>query len=186
MAKNIYEYIGKKELFRRAQNVSYIELPKMKELVYSKFEGCEWLENEKITIRSQVCGTWILIQNRREHEEEILCGYDGEGNFSRHYVNGKNIAVKADNKSSERLKILLELDLDNLPGLTAWSVVSFLYITVKYSSEFSHGTHLLSRLKSHLQAPDNHLLPDYFFYVLLLAYRATGHYQLLTKHLHML
>lgn len=48
MAKNIYEYIGKKELFRRAQNVSYIELPKMKELVYSKFEGCEWLENEKI------------------------------------------------------------------------------------------------------------------------------------------
>ena len=53
MAKNIYEYIGKKELFRRAQNVSYIELPKMKELAYSKFEGCEWLENEKITIRSQ-------------------------------------------------------------------------------------------------------------------------------------
>lgn len=51
MAKNIYEYIGKKELFRRAQNVSYIELPKMKELVYSKFKGCEWLENEKITIR---------------------------------------------------------------------------------------------------------------------------------------
>ena len=115
MAKNIYEYIGKKELFRRAQNVSYIELPKIKELVYSKFEGCEWLENEKITIRSQACGTWILIQNRREHEEEILCGYDGEGNFSTHYVNGKNIAVKADNKSSERLKILLELDLDNLP-----------------------------------------------------------------------
>ena len=59
MAKNIYEYIGKKELFRRAQNVSYIELPKMKELVYSKFHGCEWLENEKITIRSQACGTWI-------------------------------------------------------------------------------------------------------------------------------
>lgn len=113
MAKNIYEYIGKKELFRRAQNVSYIELPKMKELVYSKFEGCEWLENEKITIRSQACGTWILIQNRREHEEEILCGYDGEGNFSTHYVNGKNIAVKAD--ISERLKHLLELDLDNMP-----------------------------------------------------------------------
>ena len=69
MAKKIYDYIGKKELFRRAQNVSYIELPKMKELVYSKFDGCEWLENEKITIRSQACGTWILIQNRREHEE---------------------------------------------------------------------------------------------------------------------
>ncbi len=115
MAKKIYDYIGKKELFRRAQNVSYIELPKMKELVYSKYEGCEWLENEKITIRSQACGTWILIQNRREHEEEILCGYDGEGKFSSHYVNGKNIAVKADNKSSERLKFLLELDLDNLP-----------------------------------------------------------------------
>lgn len=113
MAKNIYEYIGKKEIFRRAQNVKYIELPKMKELVYSKFKGCEWLENEKITIRSQACGTWILIQNRREHEEEILCGYDGEGNFSTHYVNGKNIAVKAD--ISERLKHLLELDLDNMP-----------------------------------------------------------------------
>lgn len=115
MAKNIYDYIGKKELFRRAQNVSYIELPKMKELVYSKFDGCEWLENEKITIRSQACGTWISIRDRREHEEEILCGYDGEGNFSTHYVNGKNIAVKADNKSSERLKFLMELDLDNLP-----------------------------------------------------------------------
>ena len=115
MAKNIYDYIGKKELFRRAQNVSYIELPKIKELVYSKYEGCEWLENEKITINSQACGTWIRILNRREHEEEILCGYDGEGNFSSHYVNGKKIAVKADNKSSERLKILLELDLDNLP-----------------------------------------------------------------------
>ena len=115
MAKNIYEYIGKKELFRRAQNVSYIELPKIKDLVYSKYEGCEWLENEKITINSQACGTWIRILNRREHEEEILCGYDGEGKFSSHYVNGKNIAVKADNKSSERLKFLLELDLDNLP-----------------------------------------------------------------------
>ena len=74
MAKNIYDYIGKKELFRRAQNVSYIELPKIKELVYSKYEGCEWLENEKITINSQACGTWIRILNRREHEEEILCG----------------------------------------------------------------------------------------------------------------
>lgn len=97
MAKNIYDYIGKKELFRRAQNVSYIELPK------------------KITIRSQACGTWIRVWNCREHVDEILCGYDGEGNFSTHYVNGKNIAVKADNKSSERLKYLLELDLDNLP-----------------------------------------------------------------------
>lgn len=115
MAKNIYDYIGKKELFRRAQNVSYIELPKIKELVYSKFEGCEWLENEKITIRSQACGTWIRVWNCREHVDEILCGYDGEGNFSTHYVNGKNIAVKADNKSSERFKYLLELDLDNLP-----------------------------------------------------------------------
>lgn len=38
MAKKIYDYIGKKELFRRAQNVSNIELPKRKELVYSKFE----------------------------------------------------------------------------------------------------------------------------------------------------
>lgn len=113
MAKNIYEYIGKKEIFRRAQNVSYIELPKMKELVYSKFEGCEWLENEKIKITSQFCGTWIRVWNCREHVDEILCGYDGEGNFSRHYVNGKNIAVKAD--ISERLKHLLELDLDNLP-----------------------------------------------------------------------
>ena len=115
MAKNIYDYIGKKELFRRAQNVSYIELPKIKELVYSKYEGCEWLENEKITIYSQACGTGIGSLYRREHEEEILCGYDGEGNFSTHYVNGKNIAVKADNKSSERLKFLMELDLDNLP-----------------------------------------------------------------------
>lgn len=78
-----------KRTFRRAQNVSYIELPKIKELVYSKYEGCEWLENEKITINSQACGTWIRILNRREHEEEILCGYDGEGNFSTHYVNGK-------------------------------------------------------------------------------------------------
>ena len=60
MAKNIYEYIGKKELFRRAQ-ISYIELPKIKELVYSKFEGCEWLENEKITIRSQACGTYMEL-----------------------------------------------------------------------------------------------------------------------------
>lgn len=115
MAKKFCDYIGKKEIFRRAQNVSYIELPKMKELVYSKFEGCEWLENEKIKITSQFCGTWIRVWNCRERIDEILCGYDGEGNFSTHYVNGKNIAVKADNKSSKRLKILLELDLDNLP-----------------------------------------------------------------------
>ena len=113
MAKKFCDYIGKKEIFRRAQNVSYIELPKMKELVYSKFEGCEWLENEKIKITSQFCGTWIRVWNCREHVDEILCGYDGEGNFSRHYVNGKNIAVKAD--ISERLKHLLELDLDNMP-----------------------------------------------------------------------
>lgn len=113
MAKHIYEYIGKKEIFRRAQNVSYIELPKMKELVYSKFEGCEWLKNEKIEITSQACGTWIRVWNCRERIDEILCGYDGEGNFSRHYVNGKNIAAKAD--ISERLKHLLELDLDKLP-----------------------------------------------------------------------
>lgn len=113
MAKKFCDYIGKKEIFRRAQNVSYIELPKMKELVYSKFEGCEWLENEKIKISSQACGTWIRVWDCRERIDEILCGYDGEGNFSRHYVNGKNIAVKAD--ISERFKHLLELDLDNLP-----------------------------------------------------------------------
>lgn len=47
MAKKIYDYIGKKELFRRAQNVSYIELPKRKELVYSKFGGCEWLKTKR-------------------------------------------------------------------------------------------------------------------------------------------
>ena len=76
MAKKIYDYIGKKELFRRAQNVSYIELPKMKELVYSKFDGCEWLENEKITIRSQACGTWILIQNRTHTEFLLHVLYD--------------------------------------------------------------------------------------------------------------
>lgn len=58
MAKNIYDYIGKNELFRRAQNVSYIELPKIKELVYSKYEGCEWLENEKITIK--LTGLWNM------------------------------------------------------------------------------------------------------------------------------
>lgn len=47
MAKKIYDYIGKKELFRRAQNVSYIELPKMKELVYSKFDAVSGLKTKR-------------------------------------------------------------------------------------------------------------------------------------------
>lgn len=74
MAKNIYEYIGKKELFRRAQNVSYIELPKIKDLVYSKYEGCEWLENEKITIRSQACGHGYLYRIVENMKKKFCVG----------------------------------------------------------------------------------------------------------------
>ena len=47
MAKNIYEYIGKKELFRRAQNVSYIELPKIKDLVYSNMKAVSGLKTKR-------------------------------------------------------------------------------------------------------------------------------------------
>lgn len=43
MSGKEYEYIGKREIYRRAQNVLHIELPELKELAYSQFEGCEFL-----------------------------------------------------------------------------------------------------------------------------------------------
>ena len=52
MAKNIYEYIGKKELFRRAQNVSYIELPKIKNWFIQNMKAASGLktkDNNKVT-----------------------------------------------------------------------------------------------------------------------------------------
>lgn len=44
MSGKKYEYIGKREIYRRAQNVLHdIELPELKELAYSQFEGCEFI-----------------------------------------------------------------------------------------------------------------------------------------------
>lgn len=93
----------------------HIELPRLKELAYSQFAGCEWLESSTIKITSQAGGTWIGVTDSREHNSEILCNYSG-GMFKTHYVNGADIKRKADPEAEERLIRLLELDLDNLGG----------------------------------------------------------------------
>lgn len=115
MSGKKYEYIGKREIYRRAQNVLHIELPRLKELAYSQFAGCEWLESSTIKITSQAGGTWIGVTDSREHNSEILCNYSG-GMFKTHYVNGTDIKRKVDPEAEERLIRLLELDLDNLGG----------------------------------------------------------------------
>lgn len=115
MSGKKYEYIGKREIYRRAQNVLHIELPELKELAYSQFEGCEWLENSTIKITSQAGGTWIGVTDSKEHSSEILCNYSG-GVFKTHYVNGADIKRKANPEAEERLIRLLGLDLDNLGG----------------------------------------------------------------------
>lgn len=75
MAK--YEYIGKREILRR---VSALGCQKIsgKTCGYSKFEGVEWVESQKLKVTVQRGGDWLQITQRQENITNTYSRYDGK------------------------------------------------------------------------------------------------------------
>lgn len=74
MSGKKYEYIGKREIYRRAQNVLHIELPELKELAYSQFEGCEFIR----ACQAEIVDEEFMFSKR---EYERLTGRHPRGNI---------------------------------------------------------------------------------------------------------
>lgn len=75
MAK--YEYIGKREIMRRASVLCYPVAPS-KLYGYKKFEGVEWLESAKTKITAQRGGDWLQITQKTESATHTYSRYDGK------------------------------------------------------------------------------------------------------------
>ena len=81
-----YEYIGKREILRRASDLGYQVAPG-KFCSYSKFEGVEWLECVGYKITVQRGGEWLQVIASRydpDFEETIttcrtFTGYSANG-----------------------------------------------------------------------------------------------------------
>lgn len=72
-----YEYIGKKEIMRRAADLGYLEISG-KMCGYSKLEGVEWVEPAKIKITAQRGGDWLQITQKLKSITHTYSRYDGK------------------------------------------------------------------------------------------------------------
>ena len=72
-----YEYIGKREIMRRASAIGYL-VASGKTCGYSKFEGVEWVESAKIKITAQRGGDWLQITQKSENITHTYSRYDGK------------------------------------------------------------------------------------------------------------
>lgn len=62
-----YTYLGKREIYKRAQTQTGGTLPPAANFYYSKFEGVEWLDSSGYKITAQRGGEWLQI---------AVCRYD--------------------------------------------------------------------------------------------------------------
>lgn len=71
-----YEYLGKKEIYRRVQALGY-EMPKIKEFYYTKYDCIEWMESHELKITVQRCGEWLQVVEKCAHVHPVtlFCDY---------------------------------------------------------------------------------------------------------------
>lgn len=71
-----YEYLGKKEIYRRVQALGY-EVPKISGFNYIKYDRIEWMESHELKITVQRCGEWLQVVEKCAHARlvTLFCDY---------------------------------------------------------------------------------------------------------------
>lgn len=59
-----YEYLGKKEIYKRVHALGY-EVPKISDFSYIKYDCIEWMESHKLKITVQRGGGWLQVVEKR-------------------------------------------------------------------------------------------------------------------------
>lgn len=73
-----YEYLGKKEIYKRVQALGY-DASKLSDFNYIKYDRIEWMESHELKITVQRCGEWLQIIEKRAHIHPVtlFCDYRG-------------------------------------------------------------------------------------------------------------
>lgn len=71
-----YEYLGKKEIYRRVQALGY-EMQKISDFNYIKYDRIEWMESHELKITVQRCGEWLQVVEKHAHVYPVtlFCDY---------------------------------------------------------------------------------------------------------------
>lgn len=71
-----YEYLGKKEIYKRVQALGY-EMPKISDFSYIKYDCIEWMESHELKITVQRSGEWLQVVEKRAHVHPVtlFCDY---------------------------------------------------------------------------------------------------------------
>ena len=59
-----YEYLGKKEIFKRVKALGY-EMPKISDFDYIKYDCIEWMQSHELKITVQRSGEWLQVVEKR-------------------------------------------------------------------------------------------------------------------------
>ena len=59
-----YEYLGKKEIYKRVQALGY-DMPKISDFDYIKYDCIEWMESHELKITVQRSGEWLQVVEKR-------------------------------------------------------------------------------------------------------------------------
>lgn len=71
-----YEYLGKKEIYKRVQALGY-EMPKINDFNYIKYDRIEWMESHGLKITVQRSGEWLQVVEKCAHARPVtlFCDY---------------------------------------------------------------------------------------------------------------
>lgn len=69
------KYIGQREICKRLKTENH-QLPKLNDMIYTKYEGTEWLDDRYIHITCQSCGDWLMITYKNEKKTDLYVGYE--------------------------------------------------------------------------------------------------------------
>lgn len=81
-----YEYLGKKEIYKRVKVLGY-EVSKISDFSYIKYDRIEWMESHELKITVQRCGEWLQVVEKRAHVHPVtlFCDYRAGEYITRYY-----------------------------------------------------------------------------------------------------
>ncbi len=96
------KYIGQKEIYKRLKTEKH-QLPK--DMIYTMYEGAEWLDDRYIHIACQSSGDWLMITYKNEKKTDLYVGYDRH-KYVNHYINGVLEGAPSPIKILEKLEAM--------------------------------------------------------------------------------
>lgn len=81
-----YEYLGKKEIYKRVKALGY-EMPKINDFSYTKYDCIEWMESHELKITVQRSGEWLQVVTKHAHAHPVIlfCDYQAGKYITRYY-----------------------------------------------------------------------------------------------------